>query len=44
MLNDGEITIKSAINRLISLNCELENISEITGIPINEIKEYQNPK
>jgi hypothetical protein len=43
LLNDGEITVKNAINRLISLNCELESISEITCVPINEIREYQNP-
>ena len=42
MLNDGEISVKSAISRLVSLNCELKDISEITGLSINEIKKYQN--
>ena len=42
MLNDGEISVKSAISRLVSLNCDLNDISEITGLSINEIKKYQN--
>ena len=44
MLNDGEISAENAIKRLNSLNCELESISEITGLPITEIKKYQNPE
>jgi hypothetical protein len=44
MLNDGEISVENAIKRLTSLNCELEDISEITGLSISEIKKYQNPE
>ena len=42
MLNDGEISVENAISRLISLNCGLGDISEITGLSIDEIKKYQN--
>ena len=42
MLDDREISVKYAINRLVSLNCKLKDISEITGLSINEIKKYQN--
>ena len=42
MLNDGEISVENAISRLISLNCGLEDISEITGLSVDEIKKYQN--
>ena len=44
MLNDGEISVKNAINRLASLNCNMEKISEITGLPVNEIEKYQTPE
>ena len=42
MLNDGEISVGNAISRLISLNCGLGDISEITGLSVDEIKKYQN--
>ena len=42
LLNDGEISVENAISRLISLNCGLEDISEITGLSVDEIKKYQN--
>ena len=41
MLNDGEISVENAISRLISLNCGLGDISEITGLSVDEIKKYQ---
>ena len=41
MLNDSEISVENAINRLISLNCGLGDISEITGLSVDEIKKYQ---
>ncbi len=42
MLNDGDISSENAIKRLISLYCDLESISEITGLSIGEIEKYQN--
>ena len=38
LLNEGEITTESTINKLNSLNCDLKTISEITGLSENEIK------
>ena len=42
LLNDGDISVENAISRLISLDCGLEDISEITGLSVGEIKKYQN--
>ena len=42
LLNDNEISLKSAITRLTILNCGLEKISEITGLSITEIEAIQN--
>ena len=42
LLKDNEISLKSAINKLTSLNCKPEKISKITGLTITEIKSYQN--
>ena len=42
MLNDGDISAENAIKRLTSLDCDLESISEITGLSIGEIEKYQN--
>lgn len=41
-LNDNKITVNDAITYLLSANCKIEKISEITNIPINEIKSLQN--
>ncbi len=38
LLNEGELTTESTINKLNSLNCDLKTISEITGLSENEIK------
>lgn len=35
-----EETLVQIINRLNNLNVNLENISEITNLPINKIKQY----
>ena len=42
LLNDGDISVENAISRLISLDCGLGDISEITGLSVGEIKKYQN--
>ena len=42
LLNDGDISVENAISRLISLDCGLGDISEITGLSAGEIKKYQN--
>ena len=38
LFNDGELTVENTINRLISMDCDLKTISEITGLSENEIK------
>ena len=38
LFNDGELTTENTINKLISMNCDLKTISEITGLSENEIK------
>lgn len=38
LLNDNDITLETAIKRLTMLNCELEEISKITGLPTAEIE------
>ena len=35
-----EETLVQIINRLNNLNVNIENISEITNLPINKIKQY----
>ena len=42
MLEDNDITLETAIKRLTMLNCELEEISKITGLPTTEIKTIIN--
>ena len=42
MLKDNDITLETAIKRLTMINCELDKISKITGLPTTEIKTIIN--
>ena len=42
LFNDGEISVQNAVNRLLSLNCDIETISDVTGLSESEINEIKN--
>ena len=42
LVDDGAITVECAVNKLLGLDCKLEEISEITGLSISEIESFKN--